>query len=332
MSQLRAVTANLLHGMALSGQVRPDDLRRGVAGLEADVLAVQEVDRNQPRTGGADQPALIAEATGLASYRFLPSVLGTPGPGERWTAAETEDGGLVDGPSYGLALFCRWPVREWHILRFAPSRFGLPLKVADRPGLVLIPDEPRLALAAVVDGPDGPWTVATTHLSFVPVRNMRQLRRVTEWLAGFPGPRLLLGDLNLPGGLPQRTTGWWDLARLPTYPSWKPRIQWDHVLADGAEPPFVADAATVHLGLSDHLALRVDVDLEVRVPAGPDASAAPAVVGSTDGSVAGAADGSPEGAVEAATDGSADQAATPPAPTGPARPGPTRRGGRRVRS
>jgi endonuclease/exonuclease/phosphatase family metal-dependent hydrolase len=262
---ITVVTANLLHGMALNGQVRADDLRVAVAALGADVLAVQEVDRHQRRTGGTDQPALIAEATGLSHWRFLPSVLGTPGPGERWRAAEVDDGAEVEGPAYGVALFSRWPVREWRVLRFTPSRLGLPLKVADRPGLTLIPDEPRLALAAVLDqGPDGveaPWTVATTHLSFVPVRNVWQLRRVTAWLADLPGPRLLLGDLNLPGVLPQRTTGWWDLARLPTYPSWKPRIQWDHVLADGDAAPLVHGAEAVDLGLSDHLALRVDVDL-----------------------------------------------------------------------
>jgi endonuclease/exonuclease/phosphatase family metal-dependent hydrolase len=260
-TQVRLVTANLLHGTALDGEVREAALRDAIQNLATDVLAVQEVDRNQPRSRNVDQPAMIAEASGLPHWRFIATVQGTPGPGMTWRPAIGDDGTQLDGPTYGLALFCRWPVLAWHVLRFPAARVGMPLKVAGRPGLVPIPDEPRAAVAGVVDGPDGLWTVATTHLSFVPGRNVRQLRRVTEWLAGFPGPRLLLGDLNVPGGLPTAATGWHDLVRVATYPSWRPRVQWDHILADGAATPAVSSATAVHLGLSDHRALRAILDL-----------------------------------------------------------------------
>jgi pyruvate dehydrogenase E1 component beta subunit len=46
-----------------------------------------------------------------------------------------------------------------------------PFRISDvalagaHPQLVLVPDEPRVALAAVVDGPHGPFTVVATHLS-----------------------------------------------------------------------------------------------------------------------------------------------------------------------
>jgi endonuclease/exonuclease/phosphatase family metal-dependent hydrolase len=260
-SHVRVVTANLLHGMALDGTIRETDLRTAIASLAADVLAVQEIDRLQPRSHRVDQPAAVAAASALAHWRFTPAVRGTPGPGTTWTAATEADGAQVEGPTYGIALFLRWPVRAWHVLRFPPARMGLPLKVAGQPGLVPIPDEPRVALAAVVDGPEGLWTVATTHLSFVPGRNLRQLRRVTEWLARFPGPRLVLGDFNVPGAFPSAVTGWHDLARIPTYPSWRPRVQWDHVLVDGAVPPTVLDSQAVDLGLSDHRALAADVDI-----------------------------------------------------------------------
>jgi endonuclease/exonuclease/phosphatase family metal-dependent hydrolase len=39
-------------------------------------------------------------------------------------------------------------------------------------------------------------TVANTHLSFVPGWNRVQLRRLTRDLRGFPGPRVLMGDLS----------------------------------------------------------------------------------------------------------------------------------------
>src|SRR5690606_37783598 len=133
----------------------------------------------------------------------------------------------------------------------------VPLRVVGRPGLTLVPDHQRVALAAVLVGPDGPFTVAAAHLSFVPGFNVRQLRAIVAWLAQLPPPRLLLGDLNLPGTTPAVLTRWAQLARVPTYPSWRPRVQWDHVLADGLGREAVRAVASHRLAVSDHTALTV---------------------------------------------------------------------------
>jgi endonuclease/exonuclease/phosphatase family metal-dependent hydrolase len=124
----------------------------------------------------------------------------------------------------------------------------------------MLRDEPRVLLSAIVDAPGGPMTVATTHLSFVPGWNVKQLRRVVRVLRTMPPPRLLLADLNLPGGLAARLSGWLTLARRPTYPSPAPRVQFDHVLLDpsgaSALPPvFAVDTPAVEV--SDHLPLAV---------------------------------------------------------------------------
>jgi endonuclease/exonuclease/phosphatase family metal-dependent hydrolase len=125
-------------------------------------------------------------------------------------------------------------------------------------GLTHVADEPRIALAAVVAGPRGPVTVVTAHLSFVPGWNVRQVRAITRWARSLPGPRLLIGDLNLPGPVPSLVSGWTRLARAPTYPSWRPRVQLDHVLAD--RPTTVTRVDAVQLPVSDHCALVVDVE------------------------------------------------------------------------
>ena len=101
-------------------------------------------------------------------------------------------------------------------------------------------------------------TVLTAHLSFVPGWNVRQLRAVARWACSMPGPRLLLGDFNLPGAVPRLVTGWTQLARVPTYPSWRPRVQLDHVLADVPTP--VSEMRALRLSVSDHCALVVDLD------------------------------------------------------------------------
>jgi endonuclease/exonuclease/phosphatase family metal-dependent hydrolase len=123
----------------------------------------------------------------------------------------------------------------------------------------MVPDEPRLALAAVIEGPVGPVTVLTAHLSFVPGWNVRQLRAIARWARSMPAPRFLLGDFNLPGAVPRLVTGWTQLARVPTYPSWRPRVQLDHVLAD--RPTSVDATHALRLPVSDHCALAVDLEL-----------------------------------------------------------------------
>lgn len=260
---MRAVTLNLLHGReTATGLVAAEVLSKAITALHADVLGVQEIDRLQRRSGGLDEPSIIAAAVGARWWRYVPSVRGTPGPGGGWRPALVDDGSVLDEPTYGLALFSRYPVVDWRVLRFPPSRVRLPLRVAGRRGLVAFPDEPRTALAARVEAPGGPLTVATAHLSFVPGVNARQLRRVAGWLQTMPGPRLLMGDLNLPGRVPSRLTRWESVARAATYPAWRPRVQWDHVLAHGFANLSVTAAATVELAVSDHRALQVDLELE----------------------------------------------------------------------
>ena len=297
---LRLATYNVLHGMPVLGGVptvprdangRPtgpptvdDDvaLRAAIASLDADVLGMQEVDVHQPRSGLAHQVRAAADALDAPHWRFAPSVVGTPGehgwrpasaahehsgaPG-RTSSSRTDVAVEVDrmGPLYGVGLVSRRPVLEWRTTRFDAAPFSMPLLVpADpRPRMIRVPDEPRAAIAAVIEGAHGPVTVVTTHLSFVPGYNVRQLRALRRWVADLPRPLVVLGDFNLPGGIPRRVSGFEPLFRGATYPSTNPRVQLDHVLADGltvGQRESVRSA--VHLlPASDHAAVTVDLDL-----------------------------------------------------------------------
>jgi len=125
--------------------------------------------------------------------------------------------------------------------------------------LMLLDDEPRIGLAAVVDAPGGPLTVAVTHLSFVPGWNLRQLRRLRRELAGLPTPRILLGDFNLPGRLPAAITRWPDGYAGATYPNPDPKVQLDHVLVErGRLVP--SGGGVARLPVSDHCAMWVDLE------------------------------------------------------------------------
>jgi endonuclease/exonuclease/phosphatase family metal-dependent hydrolase len=258
---LRVATVNAASGLDRgTWTVSIERLGRAVAGLDADVVALQEVDYLLDRTGNVDQAALITTACARTGprwqHRFAAAVHGTPGdPRTFRPAAATEPG----EPSYGVALLTRWEVTEWHELRLPPGRARLPVPLP--PGspqrLLWAPDEQRLALAGVLATPMGQLSVVCTHLSFSPVRAVGQLRQLTAWAEALPRPLVLLGDLNLPGSLPGRLTGWRPLTRAATYPATHPLLQLDHILADGDVG--VTSAGTVRVGASDHLTPVVDL-------------------------------------------------------------------------
>src|SRR5437764_12047244 len=94
-------------------EAQPDDarLREALAGLDADVVGLQEVDVRQPRSGGTDQPAFAAAALGADTWRFEPTVLGAPAV-RGWRPATGRPDEASGGPAYGIALVSRLPVRE----------------------------------------------------------------------------------------------------------------------------------------------------------------------------------------------------------------------------
>ena len=260
----------------------PADLVRSIEELmesgPIDVIALQEVDRAQDRTAGVDQARLVAETIGAKYWRFVPSVRGTPGiasEGAAWVPATDDDDLPSDesepeeptesGPRYGIALISRYPVRGWRVMRYPPAPVSMPLLApteGGRPKAIRVPDEPRAAVAGIVELPYADVTVATAHLSFVPGVNTKQLNGLRAFVAGMPRPMILLGDFNTPGGIPGLVTGWDQVARVPTYPVMKPRVQFDHIMADGwtadALEQARASARAVPLPVSDHCALIAD--------------------------------------------------------------------------
>ena len=254
---MRVATFNVLHGRSTrDGLVDPVRLATAVRGLGADVLALQEVDRGQARSGGHDLTAVAAEAMGAGWRRFEPTVLGTPG--EQWRPCQPgEDDG---GPAYGIALVSRLPVLRFGVVRLGAAPVRSPVVMpGPRPRLVLLDDEPRAAIVAVVEYRGVRITVAGTHLSFVPGWNARQLRTLRRELADWPRPVVLAGDLNLPGAVPAAITGWRRAATSATYPSTGVKVQLDHVLV-GFGRLEVTDSGARTLDVSDHCALFADLE------------------------------------------------------------------------
>jgi endonuclease/exonuclease/phosphatase family metal-dependent hydrolase len=253
---MRLATFNILHGRSVEdGVVDLDRLRQAVRTIDADILAMQEVDCDQPRSDMADLTAVAAEAMGAVSHRFVAALSGTPGA--TWIAATGQEQPGTAG--YGVSLLSRYPARNWQVLRLPriPMRFPMFLPGPGR--VMVVREEPRAVVIAQLDTPGGPLTVANTHLSFVPGWNRVQLRRLRRDLAGFPGPRILMGDLNMTPPTPVQRTGMRSLGTAPTFPAQEPSRQLDHILVDDDRMTPVACSAPL-VPVSDHRPLVVDID------------------------------------------------------------------------
>ena len=250
---MRLASFNILHGRSPEDdRVDLDRFASAIASLDADVMALQEVDRYQSRSAGTDLTALAAQAMGAPEHRFVAALSGNPGA--TWIAADGTE--QPDSAAYGIALLSRYPVHAWEVIRLAPVPTKVPLwfKGSWRPELVR--DEPRVSVAATIETPYGVLTVAAAHLTFVQWWNGRQLTRLRNALADNARPLVLMGDLNMEARRAGRITGMRPLVTAATFPASSPRLQLDHMLLDG--DLHGAQGRAIPLPLSDHRALVVD--------------------------------------------------------------------------
>ncbi len=227
---VRVVSFNIHHGtVGRRGPVDPEQLGAVCASFDADVIALQEVDRDTYRTGRADLAAVAAGICGMAH------VFGS----SRW----------YPGGRYGNALLVRGTIT-------APTVTKLP-KVPERQFW----REQRTALEASVSVDGRPVRVAATHLSVPTAQNGVQL----DWLLrrhlpGRPWPQIVLGDLNRPLSMVRddaAAAGLQAVEHGATFPVTKPKRAIDHVLLS---PELRALSAEVRpTAMSDHAALVVDL-------------------------------------------------------------------------
>jgi endonuclease/exonuclease/phosphatase family metal-dependent hydrolase len=250
---LRVATYNLLHGLDIrAGRVDLGAVAAAIEALDADVVAVQEVDRDQPRSGRVDQVAELAGRLGRHG-RFAPALLGDPSL--RWEVGPG-DGADPGGPAYGIGLLSRLPLTDVTPVILPGGGPGERVPVDPPARLPGWDGEPRAALRAAVHHAGEEVTLTTAHLSYLPWRGVRQLLAATEFAAERGGPAVLLGDLNLPLRALAAVltgTGWRVTPAEATFPSWGPGVQIDHVLVFGG---LVATQVAVGpRGPSDHLPL-----------------------------------------------------------------------------
>lgn len=223
-------TWNILHGIDFRrSSVDLAAVAAHLAVLDADVVALQEVDAFQPRTGEVAQADELARTLGYRSV-FAASLWGDTTTA--WTATRGPLAASHEWPAYGIALLSRLPVKRVRRLRLSGGgahRRRRPPNPA-RPGWDY---EPRVALQAQIEVGTTVVHVAATHLSYMPWRSIRQLRTVLAAQEGLE-PAVILGDLNLPPRVVNAAAkGWVPAGGEPTYPAPGPRMQLDQILVRG---------------------------------------------------------------------------------------------------
>ena len=221
--------------------------------IDPDVIALQEVDLGQRRSGRLDQTAVLADLLGWEGRRFAATYAG-PVVGLRRRPRRSALTGRADdvlgplralfgaGPAgFGNALLTRLPVRAWRVARLGRGPAVLTRRgggrAVDPRSYALSPSTMRHMIAAQidpVDGAGGPGglAVASTHLATRTGTAAAQLAAAWAALAALPGPHVLAGDLNLHAELLAPLGIARGLGEGATYPSGAPARRIDHVLTD----------------------------------------------------------------------------------------------------
>jgi beta-N-acetylhexosaminidase len=273
-SSARVLVYNVHAGKDASGR----DNLAGVADLVratgADIVLLQEVDQGTRRSGGVDQPALLAARTGM--HVAFGSALD------------------YDGGKYGVAMLSRWPI-------VSDTLIHLPVTPPqERAGGSR---EPRGALRVTVASPMGTLTVLNTHLDAS--RDDRWRRQEADTIASLVARERESGALVIAGGdfnsTPESAVqgalrdvmrdSWAECASGDgfTFPDSAPARRIDYLYLTG--PITCRSARVIDTRLSDHRPLLVEVSIPASIAAtatvpalapAAERAAAPVSVGNVD--------------------------------------------------
>jgi endonuclease/exonuclease/phosphatase family metal-dependent hydrolase len=243
--EVTVLVYNIHAGKDAAGRDNLARIAEVVRGSGADLVLLQEVDRNTQRSGPTDQPATLARLTGY-SVAFGRTI-------------------GFQGGDYGIALLSRWAIQRDTLI---------PLAVTAPPGATAEGREQRGVLVAVVDAPGGPLAILNTHLDHTGtdvwrVQEMAGVLRVAETLRATGLPLLLGGDFNAqPESLVHqslRGAGFRDawpecgMGDAMTFPAGAPDRRIDYLYLTGEAR--CLEARVLPGEASDHRALRVRLRL-----------------------------------------------------------------------
>lgn len=234
MGRIRVATWNIHGCVDRRGRYRPAEIAAVLATIDADILALQEIDARKQDPANTDVYALVAKAAG---------------PHAAFAAT-------IDSPagSYGHMLLSRHPIDGEDIL-----------------DLPRIDSERRKAIRARIRTIAGHVDVVATHLGFRRREQVAQMQALAATIGRPCRPTVLLGDLNerRHRGCAHRLLkhSFQSTRRHATFPSPWPVLPLDQIWFSG----FRLIDSRIHRqarAFSDHLPLVAELAFAEREPAG----------------------------------------------------------------
>ena len=222
---MRVATYNIKHSRGMDGAINLERTAATLKTLDADIIALQEVDNQARRSGGVDQAAWLAERLGMHSAygSFM----------------------QFQGGRYGLAILSRRPI-------LSHDAWQLPEG-----------NEPRVALSARILTDSGETiTAIAVHFDWVEDDGHRfqQARETIRRIKGLETPWIVFGDFN--DVLSSRTmNAFMQIGRnaekpradAATFPANQPMIEIDYIITGPPSAWMPATASVVPESLtSDH--------------------------------------------------------------------------------
>ena len=221
MEMLTLATFNIRHGRGLDDRVDLTRTARAIRETEAELIALQELDRGRARSGEIDQPAQLAELTGL-HVDFHPTV-------------------RTGGAEYGIAVASKGPLET----TFSPLE-----RVEE--------EEPRGLITGRLDPPG--ISFIATHLSTAGRARRRQIPALLDHARRLEPPVVIMGDLNQGRfGLRPLIRAGFDAGRRIEHTLTTRSLRWqiDFVLV--GPPARLAATHTITTDASDHVPLVAEV-------------------------------------------------------------------------
>ena len=193
---MKCVSYNIQYGLGMDGRYDLERIAAEVA--DADVIAMQEVDRFWQRSGMRDAPAVLADCLPGHHYVY--------GANLDMDASVTEAGRILHRrKQFGTLILLRWPI-------ISSRNFPLP-KFGDRRHHSV----QQGMLEAVIDAPGiGPVRIYSVHLSHLsPAIRLPQVARMREILTAAPSE----GGAWC-GGHPDPSSGWLEEPEPPMPTRW----------------------------------------------------------------------------------------------------------------
>ncbi|GGI46302.1 hypothetical protein GCM10008018_16440 [Paenibacillus marchantiophytorum] len=227
---LTIMTFNIHHGEGLDGTVNMKRIAALIAGEQADIIALQEVDRYRLRSGFVDQAKELADLLGMQMV-FAPSLTYMVG-------------------QYGNVILSRFPIKD-HSYELLPGKL-----------------ETRSLLTATIQVGSESVQVAATHLGLSQADRTAQLARISEILAGSKEPQIVAGDFNMELESFLTKMDIMKLTNIPLRPTMKATLADGKSIDDlFTNWPHIGSAWTIPTNYSDHFPVitRIPLGSWVRV-------------------------------------------------------------------